>query len=79
MYTPCPFTVRAGHANRGPLLVVTGDIDFEVAPLLVDALEQVLDHDLDLFCDSSGLHTLLTARTAEARGITLRLADPSPR
>ncbi|MER6522892.1 STAS domain-containing protein [Streptomyces sp. NPDC060334] len=66
-----PLTIASRDAATGPVLKITGDLDYATAPELRKALDDltltsgqllVLDlAGLD-YCDSSGITTLLTAR-----------------
>ncbi|MFJ4714790.1 STAS domain-containing protein [Streptomyces sp. NPDC088785] len=72
----------------GPLLVLTGDLDYESAPRLLETLTEVAVPDggtltLDLsdvrFFDSGGINALLRARRAlQERGSRLAVSALSP-
>ncbi|MEU6843026.1 STAS domain-containing protein [Streptomyces sp. NPDC046716] len=72
----------------GPVVALTGDLDYESAPRLLDALNRVTVPDgatltLDLsdvrFFDSGGINALLRARTAlQERGAELAVCRLSP-
>ncbi|WP_030244071.1 STAS domain-containing protein [Streptomyces sp. NRRL S-350] len=79
-----PLNTIHHDSSAGPVLHVTGDLDYEHAPALRRHVEQltltpgqclVIDlSDLD-FCDSSGITALLAARRhAQAAGADLALA-----
>ncbi|MZF87601.1 STAS domain-containing protein [Streptomyces sp. SID5643] len=66
-----PLTVSRHDAVTGPVLHVTGDLDYDQAPVLRGRLDQlslspgqclVLDLSGLEFCDSSGITALLAAR-----------------
>ncbi len=78
--------------DGGPVveILLEGDLDLAVAPLLAPVVRQVLgdpevrsieiDVALVSFCDSSGLSALLNARNRAAeRGVALRLVRVGPR
>ncbi|WP_329033865.1 STAS domain-containing protein [Streptomyces sp. NBC_00178] len=79
-----PLTITVRDAVTGPVLEITGDLDYETAPELrrtVDSLTltagQLLVLDLaDLaFCDSSGISALISARSqAVEHGARIALA-----
>ncbi|MFD8569703.1 STAS domain-containing protein [Streptomyces sp. NPDC057694] len=72
----------------GPVVALTGDLDYESAPRLLDALTRVAVPDggtltLDLsdvrFFDSGGINALLRARVAlQERGVGLAVRRLSP-
>ncbi|MEU9272446.1 STAS domain-containing protein [Streptomyces sp. NPDC048251] len=81
-------TVRRHDRGNQALIALSGEIDFDSAPLLCACLEQCLREgvhtiDVDLtsvrFCDCSGLNAFLRAaqRTAAAGGV-VRLHHPPP-
>ncbi|MGW0971727.1 STAS domain-containing protein [Streptomyces sp. NPDC002516] len=68
-------TITSRDAATGPVLEITGDLDYETAPDLRKSLDnltltggQLLVLDLAglEFCDSSGITTLLAARNLAA-------------
>ncbi|MEV6019427.1 MULTISPECIES: STAS domain-containing protein [unclassified Streptomyces] len=70
-----PLTITSRDAATGPVLEITGDLDYETAPDLRKSLDnltltggQLLVLDLAglEFCDSSGITTLLAARNLAA-------------
>ncbi|GHA44900.1 anti-sigma factor antagonist [Streptomyces tauricus] len=77
-------TITARDADTGPVLEITGDLDYETAPELRKAVDgltvaagQLLVLDLAHldFCDSSGISALLSARSlAIERGGHIALA-----
>ncbi|NEC68815.1 STAS domain-containing protein [Streptomyces sp. SID9727] len=79
-----PLTTTTRSATAGPLLAITGDLDYETVGQLRDILTtialrpgQLLVVDLGgmTFCDSSGLAALIAARThAHAAGAEIALA-----
>jgi anti-anti-sigma factor len=79
-----PLTIREHATATGPVLHVTGDLDYDRAPELRGRLDQlslapgqclVLDLSGLEFCDSSGITTLLAARQrALAAGADVVLA-----
>ncbi|WP_339134919.1 STAS domain-containing protein [Streptomyces sp. f51] len=79
-----PLTITSRDAATGPVLEITGDLDYETAPNLRKSLDnltltggQLLVLDLAglEFCDSSGITTLLAARNLAAeRGGDMALA-----
>ncbi|MEU1350365.1 STAS domain-containing protein [Streptomyces sp. NPDC005795] len=79
-----PLTITTRGAATGPVLEVTGDLDYATAPELRKAVDHLTLADgqllvLDLanlgFCDSSGITILLAARNLAAeQGATLALA-----
>ncbi|WP_329200964.1 MULTISPECIES: STAS domain-containing protein [unclassified Streptomyces] len=82
-----PLTITVRDADTGPVLRVTGDLDFDTAPQLrqaVDALALapgdllVLDLGGLEFCDSSGISALITAhnRTSAAEAAMALAAVP---
>lgn len=67
-----PLTITTRHAATGPVLGITGDLDYATAPELREALNGlslaaghllVLDLAGLAFCDSSGISALLSARS----------------
>ncbi|MFI6338887.1 STAS domain-containing protein [Streptomyces sp. NPDC050535] len=80
-----PLTITTRDVDTGPVLEITGDLDHATAPELrqvVDALTlttgQLLVLDLAglQFCDSSGISTLLAARSlAIEQGADIALAS----
>jgi anti-anti-sigma factor len=81
-----PFAVDIEAAPGGIRLTVTGEIDMSTAPALQDALGRaVADHSvvhLELggvsFIDSSGLHTLMAARSAAEGRAVLAVVGAAP-
>ncbi|MFJ9522293.1 STAS domain-containing protein [Kitasatospora sp. NPDC101801] len=79
-----PLTITSFQAATGPVLEITGDLDYATAPELrqtVDSLNLASGQLLVLglagldFCDSSGISALLAARsTATGRGGDIALA-----
>ncbi|MFF4324465.1 STAS domain-containing protein [Streptomyces sp. NPDC001568] len=78
-----PLKITTRDADTGPVLEITGDLDYATAPELRTALDRLtlvpgqlllLDlADLD-FCDSTGITTLLAARNlATQHGAELAL------
>ncbi|MEV3860122.1 STAS domain-containing protein [Streptomyces sp. NPDC050095] len=73
---------------HGPVVALTGDLDYESAPLLLDALPRIdvtaggtvtLDLAAVRFFDSGGINALLRARTAlqeRGAGLTVRRLSP---
>ncbi|MEU1124611.1 STAS domain-containing protein [Streptomyces sp. NPDC005899] len=66
-----PLTITTRNASAGPVMVITGDLDYETAGQLRDPLSalalrpgQLLVLDLGgmAFCDSSGISALIAAR-----------------
>ncbi|WP_329538639.1 STAS domain-containing protein [Streptomyces sp. NBC_01358] len=83
-----PLTITARDAATGPVLEITGDLDYETAPELREAVDgltvaagQLLILDLAGldFCDSSGISALLSARslTLEQGGAMALAAVPA--
>ncbi|MFD7985973.1 STAS domain-containing protein [Kitasatospora indigofera] len=84
------FTTVARESSGGPVVEVTGELDYDTAPRVRVALEDalavapvppilVVDLAGVTFCDSSGLNALLQARIdAQGQGSVLRLARPTP-
>jgi len=82
------FGVEVRGEGKAAVLVLTGELDHDTAPLLRERFDQVFDSAgpagpavvvVDCgelgFCDSTGLNALLTARLrAEEAGLGLRLA-----
>ncbi|WAX77439.1 STAS domain-containing protein [Streptomyces sp. KMM 9044] len=78
-----PLTITARDAATGPVLEITGDLDYTTAPELRQALDRltlvagqllVLDLAGLEFCDSSGITALLVARnlaTEQSGGMAL--------
>jgi anti-sigma B factor antagonist len=78
------FRVRVEHQPDAVLLVATGELDIMGAPRLLEAMPRegagrvVIDLSEVEFMDSSGLRSLLEARTAAAdAGRPFALARPS--
>lgn len=79
-----PLTITTRDAATGPVLEITGDLDYETAPELRKAVDgitvdvgQLLVLDLAGldYCDSSGISALLSARSvAIEHGSHLALA-----
>ncbi|MET9608236.1 STAS domain-containing protein [Streptomyces sp. NPDC006512] len=77
-------TITARDAATGPVLEITGDLDYATAPQLRRTLEEltlatgqllVLDMAGLEFCDSSGITTMLAARNlATEQGARIALA-----
>ncbi|MEU3148777.1 MULTISPECIES: STAS domain-containing protein [unclassified Streptomyces] len=83
-----PLTITARDAATGPVLEITGDLDYTTAPELRQTLDRlvlaegqllVLDLDGLEFCDSSGITALLVARNlaTEHRGGMALAAVPA--
>ncbi|WP_327064383.1 STAS domain-containing protein [Kitasatospora sp. NBC_01250] len=79
-----PLTITCRDAATGPVLEITGDLDYATAPGLRKAVENltlttgqrlVLDLTQLEFCDSSGITALLAARNLAAeQGADMALA-----
>ncbi|MFF8293174.1 STAS domain-containing protein [Streptomyces sp. NPDC016309] len=78
-----PLTVTARDTDAGPVLEVAGELDYDTAPRLREAVESlslepgrrlVLDLGRMDFCDSSGITALIVAHHhANAAGARLSL------
>ncbi|MBM7439375.1 anti-anti-sigma factor [Streptomyces sp. HB132] len=83
-----PLTITSRDAATGPVLEITGDLEYATAPQLRNALDDltlaagqllVLDLSGMDFCDSSGITTLLAARNlATEQNAALALAAVPP-
>ncbi|MFF1875082.1 STAS domain-containing protein [Kitasatospora herbaricolor] len=88
--TAGPFAAADRDSPAGPVVEITGELDYDSAPRLRTVLQRTLALRpvsprlvLDLagltFCDSTGLNVLLQARTdAERQGTVVHLARPTP-
>ncbi|MEU2588225.1 STAS domain-containing protein [Streptomyces avermitilis] len=83
-----PLTITTRDAATGPILEITGDLDYETSPDLRQAIDRlvlargqllVLDLAGLQFCDSSGITLLLAARNLaiEAGADTALAAVPA--
>ncbi|GHH82081.1 anti-sigma factor antagonist [Kitasatospora indigofera] len=84
------FTTADRDSPAGPVVEVTGELDYDSAPGLRTVLHRalavrpappklVIDLGGLTFCDSTGLNALLQARIdAERQGTVVHLARPTP-
>jgi anti-anti-sigma factor len=87
MILPCPLHADRHDTKNRALIILTGEIDLQSAPLVRESLAQCLRDgiraiDVDLttvtFCDCSGLNAFLAASMlTKAAGGSLRLHYPS--
>jgi anti-anti-sigma factor len=80
-------TIAADRSSTGVVLRAAGEIDVDSAPLLRSAIEEAVDTgapaiDLDLslvaFMDSTGLSTIIAARTRLGEGAVRVVAASEP-
>ncbi len=80
-------TIAADRSSTGVVLRATDEIDVDSAPLLRSAIEEAVDTgapaiDLDLsrvaFMDSTGLSTIIAARTRLGEGAVRVVAASEP-